>query len=128
MCSEHTAAREIIWLRSEGKGERQHVKQHGYCGKCGLVRVDGEDHGRPVEYFIDLLDRVQKHLDAAPWLGIRPFTEVEKRLLVQRMCGDELFNDPWGSYASRQLESFIKLLCNQRKHLTASMLYDILPG
>ena len=127
MACEHQSSREVVWLRSYAIGEARRCKGHDYCVLCGTVHVEGIDHGRPVEYFIDLLDRLQKYLEEHSWLGIPPLVEVEKRLLVQRMRSDELFSDPYGSYGSRQLQSFYRLVAGQRKELTKEVLADIIP-
>ncbi|MCK4718425.1 MAG: hypothetical protein KAT70_07130 [Thermoplasmata archaeon] len=122
----HSTSKETLWLRSLSPEEGCKLKRHNYCSLCGTVKVKGEGRGRPVEHYIDLLDQVQKYLEDRRWLGVHPFVEVEKRLLVQRMRAMDLFSDPYGSYAGMQMHAFAAMLWEQRKGLSPRILDDIL--
>lgn len=94
------------------------------CIGCGLVQVQGDDHGRKIGYFVGLLDRIQKYLERRHHLGIKPFVEVERRLIIAELARNELFNDRFGSMKSMQREHFIHLLSEKRKGLTVEIIEE----
>ena len=97
-----------------------------YCSLCGVVEVRGNNRGKDTGYFIELLDRFQRYNSRRSKDGIRPLTEVEKRLIVQKMETSPLFNDPYGSSRHVQLHTFYQMLCLQRKQFTPEMLTEII--
>jgi len=111
---EHTVSGERIWLPDD----RKVVRCSDYCADCGLVRVDGDDRGRELGFYIDALTRVQEQLrQKSKVLMLRPLAEVEVRCIVMAMRNDDLFSDPWGSYRSSQIERFFELLGRHRPTL-----------
>ena len=90
------------------------------------MEVRGNDRGRDIGYFLDLMDRFQKYLGRRSRSGIRSLTDVEKRQVFLILKEDPLFNDPYGSKWSFQLYIFYSLLCSYRKQFTPEMLTEMI--
>ena len=117
---EHKSSQDRLFLSSIDKYSP--VERCNYCVTCGVIEVRGDDHGKGVGFFIDLLTQFQHYISKKPRSGIRPLTEVEQRLIVKWMENEPLFCDPYGSRLSVQIHAFYSKLCNYRGQFTPEML------
>jgi hypothetical protein len=107
---EHVTSLDSVYLRPF-RPKCHNTEMRRYCEQCGLIEEGG---GRPAEHFVNLLFALNRHISARKHLGIRPLTEVERRVIIQAMHASPLFTDPYGSTYTQQVSVFRSILSKHR--------------
>lgn len=86
-----------------------------YCGRCGLVKVDGDGKGRKAGFYLSLVSGLRVHPDHCR-TGAR-LTSIDVRLICVEIQGNTLFTDPYGSSRAAQNNALVEIILSRRGDL-----------
>ena len=123
MCEHNTCdPNDALWLPRGQYIERENTVHHSgtlaphmYCGRCGLIRVEGEGRGRKAGFYVSLVNDLRVHRDHCR-TGAR-LTSIDVRLICAEIRGNDLFTDPYGSSRAAQDNALVEIILTRRGDL-----------
>lgn len=119
MACPHITSDESVYLHPI-QPVRGPVEARRYCASCGLIKEGG---GRKLGHFINCLAILDRELWKRKRQGLRPLTDVERRLIVKAMESDSVLNDAYGSTLCMQVERMYIIIMKYR-HVPECVLED----
>ena len=117
---------DAIWLPPEDKSQNHTPSQKRiYCLGCGAVKYQGSDKAKRIGFFTNLISRINEQVAKERRRGVkglRPITEVQKRLMIREMESKDIFCDPWTATRKLQLVAFKKILKRHCPKLTDPLI------
>jgi len=72
-----------------------------WCIFCGLVKNNSDDKGKKLSYWINSITSLNK---------IYKIAQVQKRLIINEIIKNEIFNDTYATTGTAQRKLFIKIV------------------